>query len=178
MVTKFQFLKGAIGHLFLLLVNFSVLVGIIESLQLFTSTLPLLNAMVLGYMLVHTFVLLSVQQGVQILEFLRLRMPTVLIMYYFQVSDQETIKVPLFDPTKNRLAVIILLLVITGGPILYPIFAIYGFLLVWGHLTIIALDPARIVQYFGIFLNFAPPLLLMIAAIIIISIVMIERRHL
>jgi hypothetical protein len=154
-----------------------VLVGIIESLQLFTPTLPILNAMVLGYMLVHTFILLSVQQGVQILEFLRFRMPTILIMYYFEISDQETIKVPLFDPTKNRLAVIILLLVITGGPILYPIFAVYGFLLVWGHLTIIALDPARIVQYFGIFLNFAPPLLLIVAAIIIISVVMIERRH-
>ena len=133
--------------------------------------------MVLGYMLIHTFVFLSVQQGVQILELIRLRFPTILIMYYFEVSDQETIKVPLFDPTKNRLAVIILLLVITGAPILYPIFAIYGFLLSWGHLTLIALEPARIVQYFGIFLNFAPPLLLIVAAIIILSIVMIEVKH-
>jgi hypothetical protein len=177
MVSKTQYLKGAVGHLFLLLVNFSVLVGIIESLQLFTPELPILNALVLGYMLVHTFILLTVQQGVQILEFIKLRMPTVLIIYYFEISDQETIKIPLFDPTKNKLAVIILLLVITGGPILYPIFAIYGFLLVWGHLTIIALDPARIVQYFGIFLNYAPPLLLIIAAVIIISIILIEKKH-
>ncbi len=177
MVTKFSYLKGTIGHLFLFLVNFSVLVGIIESLQLFTLSLPILNAMVLGYMLTHTFILLSVQQGVQILELIRMRLPTVLITYYFEISDEETIKVPLFDPTKNRLAVIIILLVITGGPILYPIFAIYGFLLVWGHLAIIALDPARVVQYFGIFLNYAPPLLLIIAAAIIISIVMIEMKH-
>jgi len=174
---KFQYLRGAIGHLFLFLVNFSVLVGIIESLQLFTPSLPILNGMVLGYMLCHTFILLSIQQGVQILELIRMRLPTVLILYYFKISDQESIKVPLFDPTKNRLAVIILLLVITGGPILYPIFAIYGFLLVWGHLAIIALDPVRIVQYFGIFLNYAPPILLIIAAVIIISIVMIEVKH-
>jgi len=106
-----------------------------------------------------------------------MRLPTVLITYYFEISDEETIKVPLFDPTKNRLAVFIILLVLTGGPILYPIFAIYGFLLVWGHLAIIALDPARIVQYFGIFLNYAPPLLLIIAAVIIVSIVMIEMKH-
>jgi hypothetical protein len=177
MATKIQYLKGTIGHLFLFLVNFSVLVGIIESLQLFTPSLPILNTMVLVYMLIHTFILLSVQQGVQILELIRMRLPTVLIMYYFEISDQETIKVPLFDPTKNRLAVIILLLVITGGPILYPIFAIYGFLLVWGHLAIIALDPVRIVQYFGIFLNFAPPLVLIIAVVIIVSIVMIEMKH-
>ena len=178
MVSKLQYLKGAVGHLFLFLVNFSVLVGIIESLQLFSPTLPILNTMVLGYMLCHTFIFLTVQTGVQILELIRMRFPTILMLYYFQISDQETIKVPLFDPTKNSLAVLILLLVISGAPILYPIFAIYGFLLVWGHLTIIALDPARIVQYFGIFLNYAPPLLLIIAAVIILSIVMIERRHL
>lgn len=177
MVSKFQYLIGAIGHLFLLLVNFSVLVGIIESLQLFSPTLPILNALILGYMLVHTFILLTVQQGIQILEFIKMRLPTILILYYFDVSDEETITVPLFDPTKSRLAVVILLLVITGGPILYPIIAIYGFLLVWGHLTIIALQPARIVQYFGIFLNYAPPLLLIIAAIIVLSVVMIEKRH-
>ena len=177
MVTKLQYLKGAIGHLFLLLVNFSVLVGIIESLQLFTPTLPFLNALVLGYMLVHTFILLTIQQGVQILEFIKMRLPTILILYYFNIGDDETIKVPLFDPTKSRLAVIVILLVITGGPILYPIIAVYGFLLAWGHLAIIALQPSRIVQYFGIFLNFAPPLLLIIAAIIVLSIVMIERRH-
>jgi len=177
MVTNFQYLKGTVGHLFLFLVNFSVLVGIIESLQLYTPALPILNGLVLGYMLCHTFILLSVQQGVQILELIKLRLPTVLITYYFEVSDEETIEVPLFDPTKNRLAVIILLLVITGGPILYPIFAIYGFLLVWGHLAIIALDPARVVQYFGIFLNYAPPILLIIAAVIILSIVMIEMKH-
>ena len=177
MVTKLQYFKGAIEHLFLFLVNFSVLVGIIESLQLFVPALPILNAMILAYMLTHTFIFLSIQQGVQILELIRLRMPTILIGYYFEISDQETIEVPLFDPTKNKLAVIILLLIISGGPILYPIFAIYGFLLVWGHLAIIALDPTRIVQYFGIFINYAPPLLLIIAAIIIGSIVMIELKH-
>ncbi|MFX1561400.1 MAG: hypothetical protein ACFFBL_12490 [Promethearchaeota archaeon] len=177
MVTKFQLLKGAIAHLFLLLVNFSVLVGIIESLQLFTPALPILNALVLAYMLVHTFILLTIQQGIQILEFIKMKLPTILILYYFDIGDEETIVVPLFDPIKSRLAVIIVLLVLTGGPILYPIFAIYGFLLSWGHLAIIALQPSRIVQYFGIFLNYAPPLLLIIAAIIVLSIVMIERRH-
>jgi hypothetical protein len=128
-------------------------------------------------MLIHTFILLTIQQGVQILEFIKMRLPTILILYYFDISDEESITVPLFDPTKSRLAVVILFLVITGGPILYPIFAIYGFLLSWGHMAIIALQPARIVQYFGIFLNFAPPLLLIVAAIVVLSIVMIERRH-
>ena len=145
MVSRLGYVKGILGHIILLLVNFSVLVGIIESLQLFIgSTLPFLNAFLLGYMLIHTFTLLSIQLGVQVLELIKMRFPTILALYYFQVSDQETISVPLFDPTKSRLAVIILILVITGGPVLFPIFAVYGFFLVWGHLTIIALDPSTI----------------------------------
>ncbi len=178
MVSGPGYVKGILGHIFLLLVNFSVLVGIIESLQLFTdSTLPFLNALLLGYMLVHTFTFLSIQLGVQVLELIKMRFPTILTLYYFQVSDQETIQVPLFDPTKSRLAVIILILVISGGPVLFPIFAVYGFLLIWGHLTIIALDPSKIIGYFGIFLNYVPPLLIFVAGFIILSILMIERKH-
>jgi hypothetical protein len=178
MVTSWGYVKGLIGHGILFLVNFSVLVGIIESLQLFTSPdLPILNIMLLGYMVIHTFILLCIQLGVQILELIRLRFPTFLPLYYFMISDQETITVPLFDPTKSRLAVIILLLVVSGGPILYPIFFVYGGLLVWGHLTIIALDPSTILIYFQIFLNYVPPLMIVIAGLIILSILMIERRH-
>ncbi|MFW9767755.1 MAG: hypothetical protein ACFFF9_03030 [Candidatus Thorarchaeota archaeon] len=178
MVSSWSYVKGLIGHGILFFVNFSVLVGIIESLQLFTNPdLPFLNVLLLGYMVIHTFVFLSIQLGVQILEVIKLRFPTFLPLYYFQVSDQETIPVPLFDPTESRLAVIILLLVISGGPILYPIFLIYGGLLVWGHLTIIALDPSTILRYFQIFLNYVPPLMILIAGLIILSIMMIERRH-
>jgi hypothetical protein len=178
MVLSWGYAKGIIGHGILFLVNFSVLVGIIESLQLFSNPpLPILNLLLLGYMMVHTFTFLSIQLGVQILELIKLRFPTFLALYYFQISDQETISVPLFDPTKSRLAVIILMLVITGGPILYPIFAVYGGLLVWGHLTIIALDPSTILSYFGIFLNYVPPLMIIVAGLIILSILMIERKH-
>ncbi|MFX1484282.1 MAG: hypothetical protein ACFFCP_13965 [Promethearchaeota archaeon] len=178
MVSTQGYVKGILGHIILFSINFSVLVGIIESLQLFSDpTLPFLNALLLSYMLVHTFFFLSIQLGVQVLELIKIRFPTILVLYYFQISDQETIPVPLFDPTKNRLAVIILLLVITGAPILYPIFAVYGSLLVWGHLTIIALDPSTILNYFGILLNYVPPLLIVIAGLIILSILMIERKH-
>lgn len=181
MVSRLGYVRGILGHIFLFFVNFSVLVGIVESLQLFTDStlpsLPILNALLLGYMLIHTFTLLSIQLGVQVLELIKIRFPTILALYYFQVSDQETIPVPLLDPTKSRLAVIILILVISGGPILYPIFAVYGFLLVWGHLTIITLDPSTILEYFGIFLNYVPPLMIIVAGLIILSILMIERRH-
>jgi hypothetical protein len=180
MVAWQQLVKDAIGHIALLLVNFSVLVGIIQSLQLFFDTsnpLPILNSLLLGYMLIHTFLMLSVQLGIQILEIIKIRSPTLLILFYFKFSDEESIPITLLDPTKSRLAVLILLLVISGGPVLFPIFAVYGFLLVWGYLAIIALDPSTLIQLFEQFLNWVPPLLGIIVLFLVVSIVMIEFRH-
>jgi hypothetical protein len=180
MVTWQQLVKGIVGHIALLLVNFSVLIGIIDSLQLFFDTiqpLPILNSLLLGYMLIHTFIMLSVQLGIQILEIIKVRSPTLLILYYFKFSDEESISISLLDPTKSKLAVLVLLLVISGGPVLFPIFAVYGFLLVWGHLAIIALDPSTLIQLFEQFLNWVPPLLGIVVLVIVASIVMIEFRH-
>ncbi|MFO7837467.1 MAG: hypothetical protein R6V83_12565 [Candidatus Thorarchaeota archaeon] len=177
MATTKNLVKWALGHFGLFILNFFVLVGVIESLKLFAEELPLLNTLLLGYMLVHTFSLLSIQLGIQILELIRIRIPTFLPSYYFQFSDQETIPMPLLDPTKSKLAVLILLLIITGGPVLYSIFAIYGFFLIQAHLLIIALKPAVILEYFGIFLNWMPPIIGFMVAIVILSIVAVEFKH-
>ncbi len=171
-------IRGVIGHFALLILSFFVLVGIIESFQIFSFDLPLLNLLVLGYMLVHTTLLLSVQLGVQILELIRVRMPTLLVAYYFQIEDSQTISIPLLDPTKSKVAVLILLLVITGGPVLFPIFAIYGFLLVYSFISVVPIDPSTILFYFGYFLSWMPPILAFIVGIIIISIVFVEFKHL
>lgn len=177
MVSTVRIAKGFSGHLLLLLVNFSVLVGIIESLELFNLSLPFLNFLVLGYMVVHTFALLTIQLAIQILEIIKVRMPTVLVTYYFQFSDQEAIPLQILDPIKSRLGVITLLLVVSGGIAFYPIFAVFGFLLVWGHLAIIALNPALIITYFSIFLNWMPPVIFLVGVIIVLSILAIEFRH-
>jgi len=180
MVTLNKFLKGAIEHGFLIMVNFCVLLGIITSFQLLVNPLnplPLLNALLLGYMVIHSSILLSIQIGVQVLEIIKVRSPTILIGYYFKFSDQELIPVPLLDPIKSKLAVIIILLLLSGGIILYPIFAIFGMLFLWVRLPIIVLHPSTIITYFDLFLNLVPPLLLIGAAAIILSIVMIEFKR-
>ena len=180
MVTLNKFLKGAIQHGFLLMVNFCVLLGIIMSLQLLVSPLnpiPFLNVLLLGYMIIHSSILLSIQIGVQVLEIIKMRSPTILIAYYFEFDDQEIIPVPLLDPIKSKLAVIIILLTITGGILLYPIFAIYGMLHLWVRLPIIALHPSTIISYFALFLNLVPPLLLIGALAIILAIIMIEFKR-
>ncbi|MFW9920434.1 MAG: hypothetical protein ACFFED_12600 [Candidatus Thorarchaeota archaeon] len=168
-------LQGAIGHIVLLVLNFFVLVGVIESFQIFSDALPILNGLLLGYMLIHTMLLLSVQLALQILELIRIRMPTFLISYYFQFDDSQTIPIRLLDPTKSKLAVLVLLLVISGGPILYPIFAIYGFLLSYAFLLAVPVD---LVTYFEAFLNFMPPIMALVVGILIISIVAVEFKHL
>jgi hypothetical protein len=172
-----KFLKGIIGHAFLLSLNFFVLVGVIESFQLFDNDLPLLNAILLSYMLVHTILLLSVQLALQILEIVRLRMPSFLISYYFQFDDSQTIPIRLLDPTKSKLAVVALLLVISGGPVLYPIFAVYGFLLCYAFLIVVPFNPGALLTYFQAFLNFMPPIMALVVGVLIISIVIVEFKH-
>jgi hypothetical protein len=137
----------------------------------------LLNLLVLGYMVIHTCLLLSIQLGIQVLQIIKVRFPTLLIWFYFKFDNNESIPIPLLDPTKSKLAVLILLLVISGGPILYPVFAIYGFLFVWGYLTVIALDPSTLIRLFSQFLNWMPPLLAIAVLVIVVSIVMIEFRY-
>ncbi|NWF95155.1 MAG: hypothetical protein HXY34_03350 [Candidatus Thorarchaeota archaeon] len=177
MPTSYQVLTGLLSHIALMFLNFCVLLGVIESIRLFVEDIPPVNALILAYMLVHTFLMLSVQMGIQILELIRIRRPTLLISYYFQFSDEETIPVPMLDPTKSRLAVLILLLVVSGGPILYPLFAVYGFILAYAHIVAIALEPSAIVHYFELFLNWMPPILGIIVMILIVSIVIIEFKH-
>ena len=128
-------------------------------------------------MVVHTFAFLSLQLGVQVLELIRVKMPSFLVSYYFQFSDEELIPLRILDPTKSKLAVIVLLLVITGGPILYPIFAVYGFLFIYGDLVVVTFDPTTILHYFQIFLNWMPPLIGVIVAVAIVSIVIVEFKH-
>ncbi len=177
MSSRQQIGKGFIGHIVLLALNFFVLVGIIESFQLFTSDLPFLNWLVLGFMLAHSTALLSIQLGIQILELIRVRMPTLLISYYFQLKDSQTIAIPLLDPTKSKLAVLILILIISGGPVLYPIFGVYGFLLVVSYLAANPFNPSTILSYFELFLNWMPPIFITIIGIVILSVVIIEFRH-
>ncbi|MHA1638243.1 MAG: hypothetical protein ACTSUB_09545, partial [Candidatus Thorarchaeota archaeon] len=163
--------------LVLFLLSFVVLVGVIESMQLFVEDIPLVNAIILGFMVGHTMILWSVQIGVQILEIVRIKSPTLLISYYFRFDDNETIPIPLLDPTKNKIAVLTLFLVITGGPIIYPIFAVYGTLFMYEYLLVNPLFPSLIIEYFGIFLNWMPPIIGIILLILILSVVIVEFRH-
>ena len=175
-----QYLKSAVAHAFLLFLNFCVLLGIIMSVQLFASpseTLPFLNALLLGYMVTHTSILLSIQLGVQVSELLKKKWPIVLITYYFGFSDQESIPEPLLDPIKSKLAVVIILLIISGGLVLYPIFAVVGMLLLWVRIPIIVLQPSTIILYFSVFLNLVPPLLLIAVGLIVLSIIMVEFKR-
>lgn len=177
MVTRTQYVRGVLGHIGLLFVNFCVLVGLIEAINVYKEPQPLLNTILLAYMVVHTFMLLSFQLGIQVLELIRIRTPSFLVGYYFHFSDEELIPVRILDPTKSKLAVIVLLLVITGGPVLYSIFAVYGFLFIYGDLLIIAFDPNTVLHYFVVFLNWMPPLIGLIVVIAIVSIVIVEFRH-
>lgn len=176
-MTSRKVLTGAIGHIVLLVINFLVFVGLVESYQILAIELLPFTALVLGYMVIHTTILLSVQLGIQVLELVRIKMPTLLISYYFLFDDDEAIPLPLLDPVKSRLGVITLLLVISGGPVFYPIFAASGLLFVLAILAQSPLTLPVLIGYFIEFINWMPPLLVLIVGIVIVSIVTIEFKH-
>ena len=180
MVTGKQYLVGAIAHGLLLFVNFCVLLGIITNLADLVSpstTYSILNQLLLGYMIIHTSTLLSVQLGVQMLEMIKKKLPTLLIAYYFSIGDSDPIPNPVLDPIKSRTAVVIILLVVSGGIVLYPMFAIYGMLLLLARVPSIIRYPPVIFDYFEIFLNLVPPFLLLVVVIVVLSIIMIEFKR-
>ena len=174
LIQSVNYIKGLVEHVILLMINFLCFVGLIESMQFFTNDLPILNTLLLGFMFIHTFILLSIQLGVQILQFLKVRKPTLLIAYYFQVSDEEVISIPILDPTKNILGVLVILLVISGGPVFYIIFTGYGALVAINLILRVGLDVGTM---FVLFLNWIPPLIFAIVFLIIISVVALEFRH-
>jgi hypothetical protein len=180
MVTGRQLLKGMIAHGLLMIVNFFVLLGVIISIPMIIdpgSSLPFLNVMLIDYMIIHTIILLSIQIGVQILEITKKKLPTLLIIYYFRFDDQETIPDKILDPIKSKLAVIVVLLIISGGVVIYPIFAIVGFMVILVRIPVIILNPPMLVTFFDIFINLIPPLLLLFGLIVILSILMIEFKR-
>jgi hypothetical protein len=180
MVTGRQLLKGAIAHSFLLAVNFCVLLGVIVSIPIVIDPInsqPFLNILLLDYMILHTLFLLSIQIGVQILEITRKKLPSLLVLYYFRFGDQETIPEDILDPIKSKLAVIIILLILSGGFVIYPFFAVLGFSILLVRLPIIFLNPTSIITFFDIFLNLIPPLTLLFVLVIVLSIVLVEFRR-
>lgn len=180
MVTGKQYLIGAIAHGLLLFVNFCVLLGIITNFALLMSpstSFPILNQILLGYMVIHTSILLSFQIGIQISEIIKKKLPTILVAYYFNIGDEVTIPDPILDPIKSKIAVLVILLILSGGIVIYPIFAVYGLMLLLVRLPIILLNPTTIIDYFLIFLNLVPPLLLIAVGIIVLSIILIEFKR-
>lgn len=173
-------LKGALAHSFLLAVNFCVLLGVIISIPLVIDPInsqPFLNILLLDYMILHTLLLLSIQIGIQILEITKKKLPSFLVLYYFRFSDQETIPDKILDPIKSNLAVIIILLILSGGVIIYPFFAILGFLTLVARVPLIVQNPSVIITFFDIFLNLVPPLLLLFVLVIVLSVVMVEFKR-
>ncbi|MEM2142393.1 MAG: hypothetical protein QXQ81_03970, partial [Candidatus Thorarchaeota archaeon] len=89
---------GALLHLALFFINFCVFVGLVMSVRVLSDPLPILNLLILLFVMAHTSCLLSVQLAVQILEVLRLKRPTVLIAYYFRLENEESVPVRILDP--------------------------------------------------------------------------------
>ena len=72
--------------------------------------------------------LIGIQLGLQLYALFTLDECPVLLFYYFQYSDDE-IPHTILDPTKSNIGLIVLILLLIGGYMAWPIYSIYGLIL-------------------------------------------------
>lgn len=90
--------------------------------------LGLLDIMML-YSWVLTLVILPIQAGVQVWSVLRFEPTPILLTYYFQHDATGVLPHHFLDPVRSRSGLISVVVLLLGGLLAWPIYAVYGALL-------------------------------------------------
>ena len=90
--------------------------------------ISLLGVMML-YSWVLTLLVLPVQAGVQGWSILRMAPTPVLLIYYFQHDETSNLPHRFLDPVRSRIGLVTVLLLLLGGLVAWPVYAVYGALL-------------------------------------------------
>ncbi|MFX1561845.1 MAG: hypothetical protein ACFFDP_00870 [Promethearchaeota archaeon] len=94
------------------------------------------------YSWILTLLILPIQAGVQFWSAIRLEPTPFLLLYYFQHDDTSTLPHHFLDPVRSRTGLFTVFILLLGGLIAWPIYSIYGALLLIARvgLQIFALD--------------------------------------
>lgn len=121
--------------------------------------------------------LIGVQLGLQLYALFTLDDCPILLTYYFQYADRD-IPHPILDPTKSNIGLVVLVLLLIGGYIAWPAYTIYGIILSYSIYFTENPLTSEYISYLIESLSLAvSPLLLILALLIAISILLIERRY-
>ncbi len=175
--TKKQLIIGIIAHIFVFTFVLITLYAIMEVYPIIFNIEDPIYAVILAYAIINALFLLSVQLGFQISNFGKIRRPPFLLSYYFMFDEDKELDREALDPTKSRLAVLILIFLLAGGYVILPAFYIYGIVLIISKIPRLKLGFDIILDYPLRFLRLIPPLFLVLIIFIIISVILIELKH-
>jgi len=174
--TKRQLAVGIIAHIFVFIFVLVTLYAIVEVYPLIFQ-IDILYAIIFAYAIINSLFLLSVQLGLQISHFGKIRRPPFLLSYYFMFDEDKELDREALDPTKSSLAVLILIFLLAGGYVILPSFFIYGTILIISKIPRVKFGLDIFLDYPLRFLRVIPPLFLTLIIFIIVSVILIELKH-
>ncbi len=83
------------------------------------------TSVILLYGGILCFFLVPVQLAIGLVAFFQYQPPSFVLLVYFQ-SDQKPLPDPLLDPLQSKVGFIVLVALIGGGYIAWPLYAFYG----------------------------------------------------
>jgi len=148
-----------------------------------TVTLPLIMPLgeffdlVLLYGSFLCLLLLPIQTGLQLDALIRYDLPPFLLSYYFQYDVDKKLPHDVLEPVKSRLGVIVLILLLAGGYVAWPFFAVYGFILIYMKFIQYELwKPENLIILVDKLSKVFPTLLIALFLFIVFSVFTIQRR--
>ena len=88
------------------------------------------------YAWILTLLILPIQAGVQVWSALRLEPTPLLLIYYFQHDASRNLPHQFLDPVYSRIGLATVILLLLGGVVAWPSYAVYGTLLLGVRATI------------------------------------------
>jgi len=158
-------------------------VMVVIPLYAVTITLPLIIPpkeffhLVLLYGSFLCLLLLPIQTGLQLDALIRFDLPPFLLSYYFQYDVDKKLPHDVLEPVKSRLGVVVLILLLAGGYVAWPFFAVYGFILIYMKFIQYELwKPENLIILVDKVSKVFPTLLIALFLFIVFSVFTIQRR--
>ncbi|MHA1838952.1 MAG: hypothetical protein ACTSYO_03190 [Candidatus Ranarchaeia archaeon] len=143
--------------------------------EFFTDIQLIVSVLLYGGLL--CLFLIPIQMGVGFVAFFKYKPPPFLLSVYFQY-DQKELPDPLLDPLKSRVGIVVLIALLAGGYIAWPLYAIYGlYIIISLFMAIPVYSPeAMIVFIEGLAFAMSIPLIGLFI-FLLIGVLAVEKRH-
>lgn len=99
------------------------------------------------YSWVLTLLILPIQAGVQLWSLFHLTPTPLLLIYYFRFDATRTLPHRFLDPVQSRIGLLTVILLLIGGLVAWPIYAVYGGFLLIARFGLLLFTPQFVIIF-------------------------------